>query len=108
MNRKLIRNLTVFAALIAIAFIAKMEAINFLLALPIGIAVTVYGFKLQEKARQWAEERIDPSLPWFALLAFNVILDATNLRIYILLPMLAGLASGYAVYFTLNALFISP
>ena len=59
MKKSLVRDLTIFAGLSAIAFLAKMEAINFLLALPVGAIVTTYVFKWQQKVYQRVDESFD-------------------------------------------------
>jgi hypothetical protein len=104
MKKNLVRNLAIFVGLIAIAFLAKMEAINFLLALLVGTIVTIYVFKWQQKVYQKVDESIDKLSSWILTLILGLIMATYRWHVEFTLPLLAGFFSGYLVYSTLNAL----
>lgn len=102
------RNVWIVLALLFVAFLAKMEAVNFLLTIPIGVWVVIHGYRLEGKARKWASEKINRSFSPFAAFMLDLLLEITHLKIYVIFPVLAGIFSGYFIYSMLNVLFISP
>ena len=100
------RYIWIVLGLLFVAFIAKMEAINFILAFPVGIMATVYVWKLQDIAFAKAHELADRSSLWVLNLIFGFALN--YLYIYLPVPILAGIFSGFLSYTALNKLFILP
>ena len=105
-QKKLIRNSVVFILCLFIAFIAKMEAINFILALPVAIVVIVYVWRWQDSVFAKAHDLADRSPSWILNLIFGFTLN--YLYLHLPLPIVAGMASGFLTYLALNKLFISP
>ncbi len=108
MNKNLARDLAIFSGLFVVAFLAKMEAINFLLALPIGVVVIIYAYKYQAKVYKRWMENDDQSSSWFLTFTTGLVMDLYVWPVYFFLPVAAGFLSGYLVFSVLNALFISP
>jgi hypothetical protein len=108
MNKKNARNWIIVPGLLVLAYIAKMEAINFLLAIPVGVIVAVYVSKWLQTFNQKVDESIDNLSPWIFSLMLGFIMAMFRWRIDFLVPLLAGLLAGYAVYSVLNASFITP
>ena len=105
-RKKSIQNLAIFVGLLLIAFIAKMEAINFLLALPVAIVATVYVWRWQDSVFAKAHEIADRSPSWILNLICGFTLN--YLYLYLPIPIAAGMASGFLTYSALNKLFITP
>jgi Na+/pantothenate symporter len=108
MNKNLIRNLLITAALLLAAFFAKMDVINFLLALAVGIVAAVYVAGMRQTIYQKLDQAFQQASSWFSTLMCSIMLEMYRMRFYSILPTLAGLCSGFLAYFALNALFISP
>jgi len=108
MRKVFVRYLILVVAALLLAFLAKMEAINFLLALPVGAVATVYVFRWQQKVYQKVGESVDSLSPWILSLTLGLIMATYRWRIEFVLPSAAGFFSGYLVYSALNLLFISP
>ena len=112
MNKKLVRYLIIVLAALLLAFVAKMEAINLYLAIPVGVSVTVVAFRFLGKMYElWNENEhglLYGRLHWFIALPIGLLIELCLSPLYYLLPLVVGCLSGYAVYFTLNFLFISP
>jgi hypothetical protein len=108
MNKNLVRYLVIIMAGFLIAFLAKMGAINFLLAVSVGVMVTIFAYQYQAKVNKTWSGRDHQSLHWFLAFVLGLFLELYIWPIYFILPLLAGIFSGYLVYSALNALFISP
>jgi len=108
MSKRAVRNLAISAGLILVAFIAKMEAINFLIALWVGILVLVKVYTPIIKAHERVGEKILNDMQPFPLaLVLDIIWEAVSHRpLYLLLFLASGL-SGWLTYTILTLLFIS-
>lgn len=108
-RRNLIRNIAIAFGLILTAFLAKMEAINFMIALYVGILVMIRIFKPLFASFDRFGEIVDNKLHPFPLaLIFRFLWEILSHRPLYSLWFFAGILSGYLTYFLLNMLFISP
>jgi VanZ family protein len=107
-SKRLVRNLAISAGLILVAFLAKMEAINFLIALWVAILVLVKAWKPIFKTQEQAGEKILNNIQPFSLaLVLGIMWEALSHRpLYTLWFFVSGL-SGWLTYSILNLLFIS-
>ncbi len=108
MSKSLTRNLAISAGLILVAFLAKMEAINFLIALWVAILVLVKAWKPIFKTQERVGEKILNDIQPFPLaLVLDILWEALSHRpLYALWFFVSGL-SGWLIYSILNLLFIS-
>ena len=108
-RRNLIRNLAIALGLILIAFLAKMEAINFMIALYVGILVMIRIFKPLFASFDRFGEIVENELhPLPLALIFSLLWEILSYHPLYSLWFLAGLFSGCLTYFLLNMLFIYP
>lgn len=108
MSKSLPRKLAISTGLILVAFLAKMEAINFLIALWVAILVLVKAYTPIFKAHEDLGEKIESKLHIHPLaLIFRIMWEILSGRpLYYLWFLVSGL-SGWLVYSILNLLFIS-
>lgn len=108
MSKPLVRNLAISAGLILVAFLAKMEAINFLIALWVAILVLVKAWKPIFKTQERVSAKIlDDVRPFPLALVLDILWEALSHRpLYTLWFFVSGL-SGWLIYSILNLLFIS-
>lgn len=108
MSKHLVRNLAISAGLILVAFLAKMEAINFLIALWVAILVLVKAYTPIFKAHERLTEKIENKIrPYPLALIFGILWELLSGHpLYYLWFLVSGL-SGWLVYSVLNLLFIS-
>ena len=107
MKKNLVRNLAITIALILLAFIAKMEAINFLVAACVGVFVLAKTFLPLFKFNDRIGSNIEDKLPLFPFgMIFGLIWNYIG---YFILPSFWFLVMGFLVYLAfslLNILFI--
>ena len=108
MSKSLPRKLAIYTGLILVAFLAKMEAINFLIALWVAILVLVKAYTPIFKAHEHLAEKIEGKIRIYPLaLIFRIMWEILSGRpLYYLWFLVSGL-SGWLVYSVLNLLFIS-
>lgn len=108
MSKRLVRNLAISAGLILVAFLAKMEAINFLIALWVAILVLVKVFKPLYTTHQRVGEKIlDDVRPFPIALILSILWEMFSHQPFLLLWLLASGLSGWLTYSILTLLFIS-
>ncbi|MEW5939050.1 MAG: hypothetical protein AB1750_05270 [Chloroflexota bacterium] len=107
-RRSLVRNFAIALGLILIAFFAKMEAINLYLAVPVGVTVAVYAYRVQASIyKKWNDANYQSPF-WVLSLIVGIFMDLYVWPIYFAIPLAAGFFSGYLIYSALNTLFIVP
>ena len=109
MSKPLVRNLVISAGLILVAFLAKMEAINFLIALWVAILVLVKTYKPIAIAYEQLNGKIENKISSFPLqLIVGIFLEAVSPPTpHLLLWLLVSGFAGWLTYSILNLLFIS-
>ena len=106
MNGTLIRKAVIVLAALMVAYFAKMEAINFMVAMGAGIWVMVRLFDLFFGTMENLD--FDVFIPHHPML-FGFLQKGTRKQAFLaLIWWLSGIASAIATYKLLKALFISP
>jgi hypothetical protein len=110
MNKNLVRDLAILGFLLAVAFLAKMELINAIIAVWIGIWVMVKLFKPFFRSEQNAENLSEVDfIPNPRHIIFNLLF--TNKRkstLFVMIWWISGIGIMVVTYQIITALFISP
>lgn len=106
MSKNIKRNLIVSILILLVLYLAKMEAINFIVAVWAGVWVMVKLWAWATALEHMAEETIFESFHSLPTFIAGALLYMTSWQIFPALAFLPGIATSYLTYSLLNLLFI--